>query len=301
VALVKITEESLREQAGDLVFEQALAMAAKVADLEAAGPLIEATVDGTPVRIRIGPPDLDARCGCPAPAPCPHAVAVALAWVRTGEDEQVTDLFETLRTLDRDWLARQLAELAAGDPAVSARLLSAAEHAGAAGTAAAVADLRAEFAEELAGLAEEARLHEHHDGWYPDTEDLEELLDEAEALLDQAPDAVRELADDVIDGIEPVLDLGTCHGADLTETLARAQDLHLDACLAGSPDPARLAERLFRGALDSGWGSFGEALPEYAEVLGPAGLARYEELLATATGPADKLAAMRESLARARG
>ena len=97
VALVKITEESLREQAGDRVFEQALAMADKVAGLSADGPLIVAAVDGIPVSVRIGPRGIEARCGCPAPGPCPHAVAVALAWVRTGEDEQVTDLFETLR------------------------------------------------------------------------------------------------------------------------------------------------------------------------------------------------------------
>lgn len=159
---------------------------------------------GIPVSVRIGPDGIDARSGCPAPGPCPHAVAVALAWVRTGEDEQVTDLFEALRALDRDWLARQLAELAAGDPVLSARL-------------------------------------------------------------------------------------------------ARVQDLHLDACLAGSPDPAWLAGRLFRGALESGWGSFGDALPGYAGVLGAAGMARYEELLAHATGPAGKLRAMRESLACARG
>jgi uncharacterized Zn finger protein len=289
VALVKITEESLREQAGDRVFEQALAMAVKVAGLSAAGPLVEAAVDGIPVGIRIGAGGLDARCGCPAPAPCSHAVAVALAWVRTGEDEQVTDLFETLRALDRDWLARQLAELAAGDPALSERLLAAAAEAGPAAAAAAVADLKAEFAEELARLAEEARRHEHADEWYPDTGDLAELLDEAEVLLDEAPDAVRELADEVIDGIEQALDVGTGHGADLTETLARAQDLHLEACLAGSPDPARLAERLFRGALDSGWGSFGEPLPRYAEALGAAGMARYEELLAQAAGPVSEL------------
>jgi hypothetical protein len=259
VALVKITEESVRKQAGDRVFEQALAMAVKVTGLSAAGPLIEATVDGIPVSITIGGGGLDARCGCPAPAPCPHAVAVALAWVRTGDDE--------------------------GDLA--------------AGAAAAVADLRAEIAEELGGLAEEARRHEHGDEWHPDPADLEELLDEAELLLDEAPDAVRELADDVIEGIEQALDFGTCRGAGLTETLARAQDLHLDACLAGSPDPARLAERLFQGALDSDWDSFDEALPEYAEALGPAGMARYEELLAHATGPASKLDAMRASLARA--
>ena len=301
MALVKITEKSLREQAGDRVFEQALARADKVARLSADGPLIEAAVNGIPVSVRIGPHGIDARCGCPAPGPCPHAVAAVLTWLRTGEDELVTDLFETLRALDRDWLARQLAELAASDPVLSTQLLEAAADIGTAGAVAAVADLRSEFADELGGLAREARDHEDYHEWYPDTGDLEELLDEAEGLVDDAPDAVRELADYVIEGIERVLDLATCYGADLTDALARSQDLHLDACLAGPPDPARLAERLFRGALESGWGSFDDAPSGYAEVLGAAGMARYEELLAHATGSARKLRAMREWLARARG
>jgi hypothetical protein len=44
------------------------------------------------------------------------------------------------------------------------------------------------------GHGHPARDHEHYDEWYPDSGDLEELLGEAEVLVDEAPDAVRELA-----------------------------------------------------------------------------------------------------------
>src|SRR5258708_3462713 len=87
-------------------------------------------------KFRVLPHGSDARGGCALPRPCPHAVAAALAWVRTGEEEQLPGLFELLRVQDRDWLAARLAELAAADPTLAARLLDEAEDADAAGAAA---------------------------------------------------------------------------------------------------------------------------------------------------------------------
>jgi hypothetical protein len=57
----------------------------------------------------------------------------------------------------------------------------------------------------------------------------------------------------------------------------------------------RLAERLVNGTLRSGWGSLASALPEYAGVLGPTGLARCRELAAQATGTSDSLQTLRKS------
>jgi tetratricopeptide (TPR) repeat protein len=155
----------------------------------------------------------------------------------------------------------------------------------------------------LRELADEAG--NYSDEWYPDTGQLEALLDDAEQFADAAPDAVRELADHLIERIERILDFGNCYG-DLTEALGRAEDMHLDACLAGSPDPVLLSGRLIEGALDSGWGSFDTALPAYADLLGPDGMARYRELLAQASARGDKisdytLGILHESLARAEG
>src|SRR5258708_34994518 len=123
MALIEVTEQSLRGQAGDVVFEQALVWADKVDGLTADGPLVQATVDGVSVSFRVLPHGIDARCGCALPRPCPHAVADALAWVSTGEEVQLPGLFELLRVQDRDWLAARLAELAAAGPPLAARRL----------------------------------------------------------------------------------------------------------------------------------------------------------------------------------
>ena len=94
MARIEVTEESLRATVDRHVFAQAVALAGKVTGLSAAGPQVEATVDGTDVSVRVRPGGLDARCACPAAdpypaAPCPHAVAAVLAWVRTGHGEPV--------------------------------------------------------------------------------------------------------------------------------------------------------------------------------------------------------------------
>jgi uncharacterized Zn finger protein len=297
MALIEVTEEWVRGLVDDAVFRQAQDLAGKVTGLRADGLLVEAAVDGVPAGFEVlrHGSGIEGRCGCPLRAPCAHAIAAALAWVRTGDDdESPSDLFEVLRIQDRDWLASRLAELAAADPALAARLLDEAKDADVLDE---VADLRDEFDEVLDELEDEARDQGDYDEWYPDAEGLGELFDEAEALIDETPDAVRNLADHLVERIERILDYENCYGDGVTEALTRAEDLHLDACRAGSPDPVRLAERLVNGALRSGWGSLASALPEYAEVLGPAGLARCRELAAQATGTSHSLQALRKSLA----
>jgi hypothetical protein len=296
MALIEVTEEWVRGLVDNAVFEQAAQWTDKVTGLHVDGLLVEATVDGVPSGFRVLRRGIEGRCGCPLPAPCAHVIAVALAWARTGhEAEQSPELFEVLRVQDRDWLAARLAELAAADPAIAGRLLDAAEDADVLTEA---ADLRADFDEVLDELEAEASDEGEYGEWYPDAEGLEVLFDDAEALIDDAPDTVRDLADHLIERIERILDYSNCYGGGMTEALTRAEDLHLDACREGSPDPVGLAERLVRGALDSGWGSLDSALPEYAEVLGTAGLARCKELVAQATGTSHSLQTLRNSLSR---
>jgi len=91
------------------------------------------------------------------------------------------------------------------------------------------AELFAEFNDVLGELADEARQCEPGDEWYPDTDDLEDLLDEVEELAGQAPDLVRELTGQVIERIKDVLGSGQCRGDDLAEALARAEDLSRQA------------------------------------------------------------------------
>jgi hypothetical protein len=91
------------------------------------------------------------------------------------------------------------------------------------------AELRAELDDVLAGLAGEAADCDPDDGWHPDTGELEDLLDEVEDLAGQEPDAARELAGHVAARVREVLAAGNCLTDDLTDTLARAEELHGDA------------------------------------------------------------------------
>ena len=87
------------------------------------------------------------------------------------------------------------------------------------------AELRAELDDVLAGLAAEAADCDPDDGWYPDTSELEDLLDEVEDLAGEEPDAARELAGHVAARVTEVLAAGNCLTDDLADTLARAQEL----------------------------------------------------------------------------
>ena len=88
-----------------------------------------------------------------------------------------------------------------------------------------VGELRAELDDVLGELAAEAGDCDPDDGWYPDTTDLEDLLDEVEDLADEAPQAARELAGYVAGRIRNVLAAGNCLTDDLAGALARAEEL----------------------------------------------------------------------------
>lgn len=279
MAIIEVTEDGVRRVAGGEVFRQAEQWVDKVGGLRADGPVLSATVDCVSVSVRILPDGIAGECGCPAHGLCAHAAAAVLAWVRTGTDAGEPDLFEVLRMQDPGWLATRLAELAAADPALAGRLLAEAEDGQALED---VAGLRAELDEVLDELEDEASSLGLYDEWYPDGGALDELLDEAAEFVPDEPDAVRELADHVITRTERLLNYENCYGEGITEALEKAQDLHLAACQAGTPDPEALAQRLATGALESGWGVFRDGPAKYARMLGAAGLARYRELLTNA-------------------
>jgi uncharacterized Zn finger protein len=300
VAIIEVSEEGLRRAARGDVYARAVELvdAGKVGDLRAGGTVLSAIVGGIPVSVRILAGGIEGRCECVTSTGdlCVHAVAAALAWVREGQDEDAPDLYGVLRLQSRDWLASRLADLAAGDPALTALLLAEAAEAE---SFEAVAGLRDELDEVLDELEEDAAEQGEYAEWYPDCEALDEMIEDAGEFVDDAPDDIRELADHVIMRIEGLLDYQNCFGSDLTGALEQAQELHWQACRAGSPDVSRLAERLVTGALESGWGVFTDGIAKYADVLGPAGLARCRELLARQTGERHGLGELRDSLARA--
>jgi hypothetical protein len=296
MAVIEVSEDWVRRAVGGEVFGRGAERAGKVSGLRTNGLVVSGAVDGVPVSVRILPDGIAGECGCPADGLCAHAVAVVLAWVRTGTDADEADLFEILRMQDPDWLADRLAELAAADAALAGRLLA---ETGDGQALDDVADLRAELDEVLDELEGEASGLGDYDEWYPDGEALDELLDEAAEFVPDAPDAIRGLAEHVITRTEALLNYENCYGAGITEALEKAQDVHLAACEAGTPDPRALAERLAAGALESGWGVFRDGPAKYARILGATGLARYRELLAGAPARKHGQDALWDSLHRA--
>jgi hypothetical protein len=87
------------------------------------------------------------------------------------------------------------------------------------------AGLRADLDGVLAGLAAEAGDCDPDDGWYPDTSELDDLLDAVEDLAGQAPAAAHALAGHAATRIRAVLAAGHCLTGDLDDALARAEEL----------------------------------------------------------------------------
>jgi uncharacterized protein YukE len=301
VAVIEVSEETLRLIVDDGVLGQAAGLVdgGMVADVRLDGLLVFATVAGTPVSVRVLADALAWKCPCPDDAPCVHAAAAALAWVRTGADEEAPDLLAVLEGQSAAWLALRLAAIADGNAELTRLLLAEAVDPEVPG---ALAELRAELESALdAHEGEAAREAEDDYGeWYPDFEGVEALIEEAGTYLEHAPSELRELAGSVITRIEGLLDYENCYGSGPTDALEMAHELHLAACRVAPPDPVALADRLVSARLNTGWDVFADGPAKYADVLGPAGLARCAELLGQHKGKKSHgLAELRESLARA--
>jgi hypothetical protein len=105
-------------------------------------------------------------------------------------------------------------------------------------------------------------------------------LDAVAELVDRGfPDVAVTLAEYALELLEDAGGYVDSSDGGLLDAIARAEEVHFEACSAGAPDPIQLAERLARTALTSNFEVFVTALPDYAPMLGPTGLARYRELV----------------------
>ena len=244
------------------------------------------------VRLVVGAGGLAGRCSCPYGADgvfCKHCVATALAWLRgdvapgkggapRGERRPRSDddLLDFLTAQDSAWLAGELLRAAAADPLLRARLDVAAG-----GDAREVVDekpLRAR-------LARTIRI----DGYvgyreaYSYSQDVEAELEQVSRLIEQGfPDAAMRLAEYALKLLEDAAGLVDDSDGEVGGVMSRTAEIHLEACRAGEPDPVRLAEFLVDRAVNSDHEVFLDALPDYAGVLGPEGMARYRELVEAA-------------------
>ncbi|WP_188316391.1 SWIM zinc finger family protein [Solihabitans fulvus] len=289
MTVVEVTERSVRELTDSRSFERGRAYfdAGQVRRFTIDGRSVTATVDGTSVyrvRLDITANGLKGRCSCPYGQEgvfCKHCVATALAWLDAGGEvgepraQPVTDdrLREFLLGQDRTWLVDELLAAARADSVLRARLdVAAGADARTAYDDRALRE-RLERAIEIADFVEYGAAYSYFHG-------VDEALDEVAGLVDAGfVDVAAKLAEYALELLEGAAGQVDDSDGGLREAIGRAEEIHLDACAAGDPGPVALAELLVGRALASDYEVFLNAMPDYAPILGPAGMTRYRELV----------------------
>ncbi|MGH3863271.1 SWIM zinc finger family protein [Actinokineospora sp.] len=268
---------------------QAYFDAGQVRTVVVGGTVVTAVVDGGSayrVRLSVTAAGLEANCSCPREDEgdfCEHCVAVALAWLdghgepaergRSGPDHE---LREFLRTQDVNWLVDELLRAADTDPLLWARL------AVAAGTDARDAYDDGPLRARLTRAVEVDDFIGYHEArsYFGDVDDA--LAEVAELIDEGFPDVAMSLAEHTLELLAEAGERIDDSDGGLQGAMGRAEEIHFDACSASGADPVRLAEYLAKTALASNYEVFLTALPDYAPVLGAAGMARYRDVVETA-------------------
>lgn len=285
-----MSRDTLRELAGDKAFhlgERYLADGA-VRRLISGGGRIDAQVEGASVYSvtlfeRSG--KLKYGCSCPRAGDgyfCKHCVAVGLACLQ-GVDKagppannEKTDpwreISDYLAGQDADTLIALVLDAARRDQSLYRELLLNAARAGGG----------PDLAETLRGSIDDATTVDGFVKWHEAAqiwETLEQVVDSlADALRPATSGVLVELIEHAVERVENMLeDIDDSDGG-ATDILLRLGTLHFEACGMATPDPLKLAERLFRleTTLPCGICSFDPIA--YRDVLGQSGLDRYREL-----------------------
>ncbi|SPB18176.1 zinc finger SWIM domain-containing protein [Caballeronia novacaledonica] len=236
--------------------------------------------------------ELAYKCSCPVGQSgtfCKHVVAVALSWLensgvevfhpdeseptKTRKKRKTAEelIAEYVATLDDDAIRKLLLEAVERDMVLRDKLLFAA---------------RAASANDLpsmkAAVREATRIGRPLD-WREAGGFGDGLFSLAEALRlrlsGPAAAQVVELAELAIAGAEESLEQIDDSNGDVMPGILELAAVHLEACKQTSPDPVKLADRLFRYQSEGAWDTFYDVLPKYAEPLGERGMLRYRALV----------------------
>lgn len=283
-----LTRAALVSLAGDLSFargEEYAGSGRVHRVLEDAGSgAVTAVVRGTrdyQVRLWAEGRSVQGSCTCPYAADgmfCKHCVAAGLAWLKGGAERIPAspgsrDLGRLLRELDREQLARLLAEEAEEHPDMVERLTARAARESAKGKD--LVRLHRRLIDRALATGDGvpyAEARTYFDGVNEQIRAVAKVLE-----VGRAPETL-ELVEHFIDGLERRLgDIDDSDGRG-GEALRWLAELHLRAAEAARPDPAALARRLLDLQLRSEYETFSGALERYVGVIGDAGLAEYERL-----------------------
>jgi uncharacterized Zn finger protein len=292
-----ISRATLEDLAGTAAFrrgEQYFSVGA-VGRLRATGNKITARVKGTEtyqVELHGDDGDLAYDCTCPHAADgnfCKHCVAVGLAWL--AEDSAVTksgaasgrkkrrdpwrDIREYLTTQPPEALIDFLLDVAQRDDRLYRSLLLKAERTDGGGNVAQAFRLAIDEATHIHGFVDWREVGTFAGNIDQVADSLAELAKPDTAAM------LVELAEYAIERVENSLEQVDDSNGEIGEIVYRLGELHLKACRMARPEPAGLAERLFRFATTLPFGLCSFDATTYRKALGKEGLRRYRELAET--------------------
>ncbi|WP_255310019.1 SWIM zinc finger family protein [Streptomyces sp. DI166] len=292
--VVGFGEDDLRALAGTRSFERGLGYLDSVSGLEVGDGSVTASVHGTDVyevELTLGEDDgLSGWCDCPYGQEgnfCKHCVAVGLTVLRRARTiprqraaarARASGLEAWLTALSRDELLALVREHIAEDRGLRRRLELRA--------AAARSDLGT-VRERILALIDPRPFARYGYVEYADAPGYAQQVAEAAGALraltadGQAAQAVG-LAEEAIRVLgEACGEIDDSDGV-VGQAAAAVAEAHLEACEAARPGPERLAEWLVGQVLGDGSGVMDLDPLDYAEALGPSGLARLRKLAAEA-------------------
>lgn len=289
-----ITRATLEDRAGTAAFrrgEEYFSVGA-VGRLRATDDKVTARVEGTEtyqVELRDDDGDLAYDCTCPRAADgyfCKHCVAVGLAWLaeqaaetkpkskggKAKRRDPWRDIKDHLATQSPEILIDLLLDVAQRDDRLYQSLLLKAERTGGGGNVVKAYQRAIDGATRIHGFVDWREVGTFAGNIDQVVESLAELLkpDTAASLV--------ELAEYAIERVENALEQIDDSNGEVSGTVYGLGELHQKACAMARPEPAGLAERLFRleTTLPFNVCSFDAAT--YRDVLGKEGLRRYREL-----------------------
>lgn len=289
-----INRNALEALAGGTAFqrgEEYFAVGA-VGRLRAQEGKVSAKVEGTETyQVELWDEDgeLAGDCTCPRAGDgyfCKHCVAVGLAWLaeqametkpkskgaKTKRRDPWRDIKDYLSTQSPETLIELLLDVAQRDDRLYQSLLLKAERTGGGGNVA-KAFRRA--------IDDATRIHDYVDWREVGTfaGNIDQVVESlAELLKPDTAASLVELAEYAIERVENSLEQIDDSNGTVSGTVYGLAELHQKACTMARPEPAGLAERLFRleTTLPFNVCSFDAAT--YRDVLGKEGLRRYREL-----------------------
>lgn len=289
-----ISRATLEDLAGTTAFrrgEEYFSVGA-VGRLRATGNKITARVEGTEayqVELRDDDGDLTYGCTCPRAADgyfCKHCVAVGLAWLAensavpksgsaSGQKKRRDpwrDIKEYLIAQPPESLIDLLLDVAQRDDRLYQSLLLKAERTGAGGNVAKAYQRAIDGATRIHDFVDWREVGSFAGNIDQVADSLAELLEPDSAAM------LVELAEYAIERVENSLEQVDDSDGEIGDIVYRLGELHLKACTLASPEPAGLAERLFRFETTLPFGLCSFDVITYRDALGKEGLRRYREL-----------------------